>query len=171
MIISIVIVITLIVAAISVMSGAFSTLPGATNINESEANYLIFKSDAGLTCARNGHTNVIDYAGSNASNVFNQAMNAGGVRTEKVTITARGSFDLVSAITVPSYTYLDLSGARLTRAHDNISWRDFRWPEFGLSFILYFREWYIDRGWFRHLQKYHHSRCECRKCIWYCHPT
>jgi hypothetical protein len=70
MIVSIVVVITLIVAGMSIAMGAFSTLPGASNITEQPYDYIIFESPAGLTCAKNTQTNIIEYASSDAQYVL-----------------------------------------------------------------------------------------------------
>lgn len=74
MIISIVVVITLIVAAMSFMSGTFSTLPGATNEYKQEYTYIIYEAPNGQVCAKNGTTGTIDYATTSFSRTFNDVV-------------------------------------------------------------------------------------------------
>jgi hypothetical protein len=74
MIISIVIVITLIVAAMSFMAGTFSALPGNYNEALSEADYVIYKTDLGTTVAINGTTGRIDYSSINPAHVIQQCI-------------------------------------------------------------------------------------------------
>ena len=125
MIISVIIVITLIVSAMSFMGGTFSTLPGASNGTEATADYIIFKSSAGLTYAKNGSTGIIDYASSNVSMVFTQAIQhlpaiggmvyvkAGNYALTSPIITARNHFALIGAL--GDLPWPAQGGAKLTK--------------------------------------------------------
>lgn len=70
MIISIVVVISLIAAGMSFMSGTFGSLPGAINDSEQHYDYVIYKSSVGLTCAKNGTNERVDYSSMNSSQVI-----------------------------------------------------------------------------------------------------
>ena len=102
-------------------SSAFSISPSnVTTYNKWTAvtppAYTVF-TDGSTIYAKNGATGAIDYSGTTASTVIQNAINgltAGRSTTETVAI--RGAFTITSSISVPSYTILDLGDASFTRS-------------------------------------------------------
>jgi parallel beta-helix repeat protein len=79
-------------------------------------NYLIFTDGAGNVFAKNGRTGQIEFSGTDAASVIQQALNAlTSGRTWKEKVIVKGDFQLSSKLDIPSYTVLDLTQARLIR--------------------------------------------------------
>jgi parallel beta-helix repeat protein len=77
---------------------------------EQAASYIIWK-DGSTISAKNGHTGQIDYSGTDAATVINVALNgltAGRTWKEKVLV--KGNFTIVTTISIPSYTILEIQG-------------------------------------------------------------
>jgi len=84
----------------------------------SEASYVVGQYNSTHYYAKNGTTGNYDYLSTNASYVIQLAFNglsSGRDWLEKVVV--KGDFSITNTITIPSYTYLDLSQATLTLAN------------------------------------------------------
>jgi hypothetical protein len=91
-IVGIAIMLAVIPAALTIFSSTMSSMPGATNTTNYEANYLIYISGAGQACAKNIGTNIIESASSNHSRVFQYASDhANG---SKLILVDHGTYDL-----------------------------------------------------------------------------
>ena len=87
------------------------------------ADYIIFidSNDSNKIKARNGFTGAIDYSGTDAATVINNAIsNLAPGRTTKQCVKVKGNLTINTAIDVPDYTILDLRQAHLTLA-DNVN--------------------------------------------------
>ncbi len=62
--------------ALSMFGNSFQTWPGSQNTTEYVASYILFKAETGIFCAKNGTSGRIDFAGSNETNVLQQAINS-----------------------------------------------------------------------------------------------
>ena len=72
--------------------------------------YIILQED-GLVKAKNGLTGKIDFSGTDAASVIQQALNAlTPNRTWKEKVVLKGDFSLTVPLNVPAYTILDIQG-------------------------------------------------------------
>ena len=80
------------------------------------ASYIIFKDDEGFVYAKSGDTGEIEFSGTDAAIVINNALNAlTSGRTWKETVFLKGNFSLTKTggeqcLTIPSYTILKIDG-------------------------------------------------------------
>ena len=78
--------------------------------------YTVF-TDGSTIYAKNGATGAIDYSGTTASTIIQNAINSlTAGRATKETVAIRGAFTITSSITIPSYTILDLGDSSFTRS-------------------------------------------------------
>jgi parallel beta-helix repeat protein len=79
-----------------------------------ESSYIIFADGLGYY-ARNGQTGAMDYEGTIAITVINDALSSLTSGREWLeTLTLKGNFTLTNVIDIGAWTYLDLTDARLT---------------------------------------------------------
>ena len=80
------------------------------------ASYIIFLDSDGVAYAKSGDNGEIMYSGDNAT-VINNTLNAlTSGRTWRERVVIKGDFEISSTIEIPSYTILDLTGAKLKLA-------------------------------------------------------
>lgn len=84
--------------------------PISAGIPEQMASYVVY-IDGTTIYAKNGHTGQIDYSGTDASTVINNALsNLTSGRTWKEKVTLKGNFTIGTKISVPSYTNINIQG-------------------------------------------------------------
>jgi parallel beta-helix repeat protein len=73
-IIFVVIILIAVPIVFTLLNSTVQSMPGQVNTMEQSSGYVIYESIAGLACAKNGATNVIDSTGSNFSKVMQYAI-------------------------------------------------------------------------------------------------
>lgn len=85
--------------------------------SEQMANYVVW-SDGITVYAVNGENGTIDYSGSDAATIIQNALDGlTSSRTWRETVVVKGNLTITTGITIPSYTRLDLYGCVLTESN------------------------------------------------------
>lgn len=91
-------------------------LPGALNTSEQTASYIIFE-DSGFTMAKNGLTSRIDYMSTNASSVFQYAID----NTNGIIAVKPGDYEISSTINLDNDTTIEGNNVNLISMSDDLT--------------------------------------------------